>query len=51
MTSKKHPSFSPNRERLHEIIFESDTRAGKLFDVALLCTIVMLRIVSIVENN
>jgi voltage-gated potassium channel len=41
MTGQKHPSFSPRRERLHEIIFESDTRAGKLFDVLLLFAIVI----------
>jgi voltage-gated potassium channel len=38
------PSFGPShgsrwRERLHEIIFEADTRGGKLFDVALLIAI------------
>ncbi len=32
---KKKPE-SPLRARLHEIIFEADTRAGKLFDVALI---------------
>ena len=31
----------PWRERLHEIIFEADTPAGKLFDVALLILIVI----------
>jgi voltage-gated potassium channel len=29
------------RDRLHEIIFEADTRAGKLFDVSLICSIVL----------
>jgi voltage-gated potassium channel len=38
------PSFGPShasrwRERLHQIIFEADTRGGKLFDVALLMAI------------
>ncbi len=31
--------MAPWRKRLHEIIFESDTRAGKAFDVALICLI------------
>ena len=29
----------PLKQRLHEIIYEADTRAGKLFDVILLITI------------
>lgn len=33
--------MSPWRERLHEIIFESDTPAGKAFDVALIWCIVI----------
>ncbi|MHC4947044.1 MAG: ion transporter [Planctomycetota bacterium] len=32
--------LAPWRERLHEIIFEADTRAGKTFDVLLLIAIV-----------
>lgn len=31
----------PLRERLHEIVFEADTRAGKAFDVVLLVLIVL----------
>ena len=31
--------LAPWRERLHEIIFEADTRDGKAFDIALLVTI------------
>ena len=34
------PSHANLRARLHEIIFESDTLAGKTFDVALLLAIV-----------
>jgi len=34
-------SLAPWRERLHEIIFEADTRAGKAFDVLLLLAIVL----------
>ena len=32
-------SFAPWRQRLYHIIFEADTRAGKVFDVALLVLI------------
>ena len=34
------PPVAPWRQRLHEIIFEADTPAGKTFDVALLVVIV-----------
>ncbi len=34
-------TLSPWRERLHEIIFEADTTAGKAFDVALLVAIML----------
>jgi voltage-gated potassium channel len=30
------PTLAPWRRRLHEIVFEADTPAGKAFDVALL---------------
>jgi voltage-gated potassium channel len=35
------PAAKPLRDRLHEIIFESDTRAGRLFDSTLLWIIVL----------
>lgn len=35
----KPQNFSPFRDRLHEIIFEAETREGKLFDVLLLVMI------------
>lgn len=35
-TGEKPEGFSDQRERIHQIIFESDTPAGKLFDVVLL---------------
>ncbi len=38
--------MAPWRERLHEIIFEADTPAGKVFDVALLIAI-MLSVASV----
>jgi voltage-gated potassium channel len=50
MTRKKHPSFSPHRERLHEIIFESDTIAGKVFDVALLFAILISVVALMMES-
>jgi voltage-gated potassium channel len=37
----KTPAVKSLRQRLHEIIFESDTRAGRLFDATLLWTIVL----------
>ena len=41
MPSTQPSSPPPLRHRLHEIIFESDTRAGRVFDVVLLWTIVL----------
>jgi voltage-gated potassium channel len=38
------------KKRLYEIIFEADTRAGKLFDVSLLIVIVLSTIVVILES-
>ncbi|MDQ3050462.1 MAG: ion transporter [Bacteroidota bacterium] len=38
------------KDRIHEVIFESDTQAGKNFDVALLITIVLSVMVVIVET-
>ncbi len=41
---------SPLQERLHEIIFEADTPAGKLFDVVLLVAIVVSVIAVMLET-
>ncbi len=41
---------SPLRQRLHEVIFEADTPAGKAFDVALLWLIVASVIVVLLES-
>jgi len=41
---------SPRRERLYRIIFEADTRAGKLFDVALFLFI-MLSVTATILNS
>ncbi len=52
--NKKHKeklvTFSPRRERIHEIIFEAETREGKLFDIALLFFIVLSIIVVFLET-
>ncbi len=38
------------RLRLHEIIFEADTRAGKAFDIALICAILLSVAVVMLES-
>src|SRR5688572_322798 len=38
------------RNRLHEIIFESDTRAGRVFDIALILLIVLSVAVVLLES-
>ena len=43
-------TLSPFRERLHEIIFEADTPAGKAFDVLLLISIVASVLVVLLES-
>ena len=48
---KKRPEgFSAFRERLHEIIFESETKEGKWFDIILLLMIVLSIIVLMLET-
>jgi voltage-gated potassium channel len=49
-TSKEEKPLSPARARLHEIIFEADTPAGKLFDVILLITIVLSLLTAMLES-
>jgi len=39
MANTKPEDINPLREKLHEVIFEADTRNGKLFDVMLLIAI------------
>lgn len=41
---------APWRRRLHEIVFEADTRAGKTFDLVLLWLIVMSVVVVMLES-
>ena len=38
------------RRRLHEIIFESDTRAGRAFDICLLWVVVLSVVVVVIES-
>lgn len=47
---KKPENFNGFRERLHEIIFEAETREGKLFDVFLLIAIVVNIIILLIES-
>jgi voltage-gated potassium channel len=42
--------LSPSQQQLHEIIFEADTPAGKVFDVALLLCIVISVLAVILES-
>ncbi len=44
------PGVSPGRQRMYEVIFEGDTRAGKTFDVALLITIVASVLLVVLES-
>jgi voltage-gated potassium channel len=46
----KPANFGPFRARLHEIIFESDTPAGKFFDVMLLMMILLSIVVLMLET-
>lgn len=48
--SRKPENFSPIREKLHEIIFEAETPAGKLFDVVLLVMIGLSILVLMLET-
>jgi voltage-gated potassium channel len=46
----KPEGFSKSRQRLHEIIFEAETRAGRLFDIALLFMILASIITIMLES-
>jgi len=41
VSNKSNTKLSPWQQKLHEIIFEADTRAGKWFDIILLVLILM----------
>jgi voltage-gated potassium channel len=47
---KKKQILSPNRLKIHEIIFEADTPLGKTFDVLLLLSIIASVIVIMLES-
>ncbi|MBC2720191.1 MAG: ion transporter [Desulfobacteraceae bacterium] len=47
---KKDSSLGKYRETLHEIIFEADTPAGKLFDIILIVSIVLSVIVVMLDS-
>jgi voltage-gated potassium channel len=47
---QKPEGFSPLREKLHEVIFEAETPAGKFFDVALLIMIFLSIIILMLET-
>lgn len=44
------PDFSPQRERIHEIIFEADTPLGKWFDIVLMILIVFSVLIVMLET-
>jgi len=46
----KAPATSPWRRRLHEVIFEADTAAGKLFDVLLIVSILLSVVVVMLDS-
>jgi len=50
MSTRKKRDFSIAREKLHEVIFEADTKAGKRFDVILLFAILASVIIVILES-
>ncbi len=50
MAKKAKSEFSPFRERIHEIIFEADTKAGKWFDIILMIIIVLSVITVMLES-
>ena len=50
MSQNNKKEFSPTRERLHELIFEADTKEGKWFDIILLVAILASVIIVIIES-
>ena len=43
-------AFAPWRQKLHEVIFEADTPAGKAFDIALLIAIIISTVAVMLES-
>jgi voltage-gated potassium channel len=50
MSERDEPNHAPWRERMHEVIFEAETPAGKAFDVALLATIALSVVAVLLES-
>ncbi|NND33557.1 MAG: ion transporter [Saprospiraceae bacterium] len=50
MKNKDNTPFSVNRTKMYEIIFESDTPAGKFFDIALFVFIIISVITVLIES-
>jgi voltage-gated potassium channel len=50
MKNESTSATSPWKVKLHEIIFEADTKAGKLFDVVLLWSILISVLVVMMES-
>jgi len=48
--SSTRPRLHPWQHRLHEIIFEADTRSGKAFDIGLLVFILMSVVCAVLES-
>ena len=46
----KHPEYPAWKQKLHEIIYEADTPAGKLFDIVLLFFIVFSVVLVMLES-
>ena len=49
-SSHVRPASAPWRTRLHEVIFEADTRAGRVFDVVLLWSILLSVLVVMLDS-
>ncbi|NUQ26493.1 MAG: ion transporter [Saprospiraceae bacterium] len=47
---RKPENFSPFREKIHEIVFEAETPAGRLFDIILLIMILLSIIILMLET-
>ena len=45
-----HPGLRPWQRRLHDLIFEAETPAGKLFDIVLLVAIVASVVAVVLES-
>jgi len=45
------PDLSPTQQKLHEIIFEADTPAGKAFDVSLMVVIILSVVAVMLESS